>query len=93
MRRRAGGPDPLRGARLLGSAAVATMLLAVVGVPIAIGGSTQLTFIGRHILFRCAGTDPRLHPALTDARPALTAQFAALQRRLAGTPFALRRVE
>lgn len=72
----------------------ATAVLAALAVSL-VGSNHQYSLINRHIVFSCAGTAPEvcLHPAFESGTAAITREFAAVQSRLAPTPFALRRVE
>lgn len=68
---------------------------AVCGAAVILAQDGRALQPGFVVNWQCEGQAPQLclHPAVSAARPALTAQIDPMAARLAGTPFALSRVE
>jgi hypothetical protein len=79
---------------LLGTLAVG-MLAATCGAAVILDQNGRALQPGFVVDWQCAGHAPQIciHPAVSAARPALTAQIEPIAARLAGTPFALSRLE
>lgn len=77
------------------TALAATTLVTAAGVAVLIPQHGHSNLPGVHVSWDCQGSSPQicLHPSLKDSRPAVTAALTPVTRRLADTPFAVRRAE